>query len=103
LPTEHCLLRALDVLRRLTYAPGVTPADFHAVTEAFIDGSWHVFDSTGKAPRQTLMRIATGRDAADTAWLSVVGGQVNFGSLAVNAEADDIQEDDHSSLVNLPA
>ena len=99
------LLRALDVPARLvsTYAPGVTPADFHAVTEAFIDGSWHVFDSTGKAPRQTLMRIATGRDAADTAWLSVVGGQVNFGSLAVNAEADDIQDDDHASLVNLPA
>ena len=28
---------------------------------------------------------------------------VNFGSLAVNAEADDIQEDDHTALVNLPA
>lgn len=99
------LLRAMDVPARLisTYAPGVTPADFHAVTEAFIDGSWHVFDSTGRAPRQTLMRIATGRDAADTAWLSVVGGQVNFGSLSVNAEADDFQDDDHSSLVNLPA
>ena len=49
------------------------------------------------------MRIATGRDAADTAWLSVVGGQVNFGSLAVNAEANDMQDDDHRSLANLPA
>lgn len=99
------LLRALDVPARLvsTYAPGVTPADFHAVTEAFIDGSWHVFDSTGRAPRQTLMRIATGRDAADTAWLTVIGGQVNFGSLAVIAEADDMVEDDHKALINLPA
>ena len=99
------LLRALDVPARLvsTYAPGVTPADFHAVTEAFIDGSWHVFDSTGRAPRQTLMRIATGRDAADTAWLTVIGGQVNFGSLAVNAEADDMVEDDHKALINLPS
>lgn len=99
------LLRSLDVPARLvsTYAPGVSPADFHAVTEAFIDGSWHVFDATGRAPRQTLMRIATGRDAADTAWLSVVGGQVNFGSLVVSAEADDFLEDDHVSLVNLSA
>lgn len=99
------LLRALDVPARLvsTYAPGVSPADFHAVTEAFIDGSWHVFDSTGRAPRQSLMRIATGRDAADTAWLSVVGGQVNFGSLTVTAEADDMGEDDHTALVNLQA
>jgi hypothetical protein len=75
--------------------------DFHAVTEAFIDGSWHVFDSTGRAPRQSLMRIATGRDAADTAWLTVMGGQVNFGSLTVAAQADDFQDDNHHDLVNL--
>ena len=97
------LLRALDVPARLvsTYAPGVTPMDFHAVTEAFIDGSWHVFDSTGRAPRQSLMRIATGRDAADTAWLTVMGGQVNFGSLTVAAQADDFQDDNHHDLINL--
>lgn len=99
------LMRAMDVPARLvsTYAPGVTPMDFHAVTEAFLDGSWHVFDATGKAPRQTLMRIATGRDAADTAWLTVIGGQVNFGSLTVSAETDEPHEDHHDALVNLSA
>lgn len=49
------------------------------------------------------MRIATGRNAADTAWVSVLGVQVNFVSLEVNADADDAFDDDHSSLVNLPA
>ncbi|WP_281786818.1 transglutaminase family protein [Aurantimicrobium sp. INA4] len=99
------LLRAMDIPARLvsTYAPGVTPMDFHAVTEAFIDGSWHVFDSTGRAPRQTLMRIATGRDAADTAWLTAIGGQVNFGSLTVNAQTEGLPVDDHLALVNLSA
>ncbi len=99
------LMRAMDIPARLvsTYAPGVTPMDFHAVTEAFLDGSWHVFDSTQKAPRQNFMRIATGRDAADTAWLTVIGGQVNFGSLTVSADTDNLLEDDHSSLINLSA
>lgn len=99
------LLRAMDIPARLvsTYAPGLSPMDFHAVTEAFIDGSWHVFDSTGRAPRQSLMRIATGRDAADTAWLTSIGGHVNFGSLAVSAETEELQHDDHLSLINLPA
>lgn len=99
------LLRAMDVPARLvsTYAPGLSPMDFHAVAEAFIDGSWHVFDPTGRAPRQNLMRIATGRDAADTAWLTVMGGQVNFGSLTVAAHAENLHEDTHVELVNLSA
>src|SRR5690606_13899415 len=68
-------LRALDVPARVVsvYAPGLTPMDFHAVAEAAIDGTWHVVDATGLAPRQSLLRIATGRDAADTAFLSARG------------------------------
>ena len=97
------LLRALDVPARLasTYAPGVFPMDFHAVAEAYIDGRWVVIDPTGRAPRQSLMRIATGRDAADIAWLTVVGDPVNFGSLVVHADSDEVHEDDHRELIEL--
>jgi hypothetical protein len=30
-----------------------------------------------------------------------MGGQVNFGSLTVAAQADDFQDDNHSDLINL--
>ena len=65
------LLRAVFVPARLVsvYAPGLYPMDFHAVAEAFVDGQWRVVDATLLAPRQSLVRIATGRDAADTAFL----------------------------------
>lgn len=99
------LLRALDVPARLAsvYAPHLSPMDFHAVAEAYVDGHWVVIDPTGRAPRQPLMRIATGRDAADVAWLTVIGGHVNFGSLSVSAECDEEFEDDHAQLISLGA
>ena len=64
------MLRAVNVPARVVsvYAPGLYPMDFHAVAEAFVDGHWRVVDGTLLAPRQTLVRIATGRDAADIAF-----------------------------------
>jgi transglutaminase-like putative cysteine protease len=81
------LLRAMDVPARLAavYAPGLSPMDFHAVAEALIEGSWRVVDATLLAPRASLVRIATGRDAADTAFLSAYDGQVNLQNLQVSA------------------
>ena len=52
--------------------------DFHAVAEALVDGTWRVVDATLLAPRSSLVRIATGRDAADTAFLTVIGGTVDL-------------------------
>ncbi len=74
------LLRALDVPARLAavYAPGLDPMDFHAVAEALVGGQWHVVDATLLAPRASLVRITTGRDAADTAFLSSYGGAVEL-------------------------
>ncbi len=46
------------------YAPGLDPVDFHAVVEAWVDGAWRLVDATGLAPRASMLRIATGRDAA---------------------------------------
>lgn len=74
------LLRSMDVPARLAavYAPGLDPMDFHAVAEAAVDGVWRVADATLLAPRASLVRIATGRDAADTAFLSTYGGAADL-------------------------
>lgn len=97
------LLRALDVPARVVsaYAPGLQPMDFHAVCEALVDGIWHVVDATTLAPRQSLVRIATGRDAADTAFLTSHGGWVTLQSLTVTAVADELPGDDVRSFVAL--
>jgi transglutaminase-like putative cysteine protease len=97
------LLRSLDVPARLAavYAPGLDPMDFHAVAEAYVDGAWHVVDATTLAPRSTLVRIATGRDAADTAFLSSYGGNVTLDAIQVMAVADVLPDDDVTRLVEL--
>jgi transglutaminase-like putative cysteine protease len=84
------LLRGCDVPARLVsvYAPGLQPMDFHAVAEALIDGRWLVTDATLLAPRSTLVRIATGRDAADTAFLTSTGTSVELAELEVAASSD---------------
>lgn len=97
------LLRAKDVPARLVsvYAPGLSPMDFHAVVEAWVDGAWHVVDATGLAPRTNLLRIATGRDASDTAFLSTVGGSLTLDTLKVTAVADTLHDDDGTSPAQL--
>lgn len=97
------LLRALDVPARLVavYAPGLEPMDFHAVAEAYVDDAWHVVDATALAPRSSLLRIATGRDAADTAFLTTIGGLVNLRTLHVTATVDELPADDMTRLVRL--
>jgi transglutaminase-like putative cysteine protease len=81
------LLRALEIPARLVavYAPGLSPMDFHAVVEADIDGTWCVVDSTRLAPTSSLVRICSGRDAADTAFLSLFGGVAQFRTITVTA------------------
>ena len=81
------LLRALEIPARLVavYAPGLSPMDFHAVVEADVDGTWCVVDATRLAPTSSLVRICSGRDAADTAFLSLFGGQARFETMTVTA------------------
>jgi transglutaminase-like putative cysteine protease len=97
------LLRALNVPARLAavYAPGLHPMDFHAVAEAWVDGAWRIVDATTLAPRQTLVRIATGRDAADTAFLTIVSGFANLVEMEVTATAESLPLDDITELVQL--
>ena len=81
------LLRAMDMPARYAacFAPGLQPMDFHAVAEAYLDGAWYVIDATRLADRRSLVRIATGRDAADCAFLSYHGGIVGLRHLRVDA------------------
>ncbi len=67
--------RALNVPARYAtfYAHQLDPQDFHACFEAFIGGAWYTFDPTGLAPLNGLIRIATGRDAADAAVCTIFG------------------------------
>jgi transglutaminase-like putative cysteine protease len=98
------LLRAVNVPARLVavYAPGLSPMDFHAVAEAFVDGQWRVVDATCLAPRQSLVRISTGRDAADTAFLGNHKGSINLGNMTVTATSDgDLLKDSVSQLVSI--
>ena len=99
------LLRGLDVPARLAavYAPGLTPMDFHAVAEAWVDGAWHAADSTRMAPRPGLLRISTGRDAADTAFLSAHGARVQMTGQSVAATTEgQLPADDHATAFQLP-
>ncbi|MFT4220801.1 MAG: transglutaminase family protein [Microbacterium sp.] len=97
------LLRSLGVPARLAavYAPGLDPMDFHAVAEAAVDGRWRVVDATALAPRSSLVRIATGRDAADTAFMSVLGGRADLVNMTVSAVADALPDDDLTQLVSI--
>jgi transglutaminase-like putative cysteine protease len=97
------LLRALNVPARLAavFAPGLSPMEYHAVCEAYVDGGWYVVDATRLAPRQSLLRVSTGRDAADTAFLTNLGGSVALNGLEVTAVVEDFATDDGSQPIQL--
>ena len=67
--------RALSIPARYFtgYAYQLKPQDFHACFEAYIDGNWIIFDPTGLAPLNGLVKIANGRDAADAAVATIFG------------------------------
>ncbi|MGD0394563.1 MAG: transglutaminase family protein [Acidimicrobiales bacterium] len=99
------LCRAVGIPARFAavYAPGLSPMDFHAVFEArHLDGRWYAYDATDLAPRQSMVRIVTGRDAADAAFASVNSGIATLGCVAVTATTGgDLPVDDPSLQVEL--
>ena len=81
------LCRALTIPARYFtgYAYSLKPGDFHACFEAYIGGKWVLFDATRKAPLNGLVKIASGRDAADTA-LANIFGDIALYSMLVSCE-----------------
>jgi transglutaminase-like putative cysteine protease len=69
------LCRALTIPARYFtgYAYQLYPPDFHACFEAYLGGDWVLFDATRLIPLNGLVKIATGRDAADAAIASIFG------------------------------
>ena len=69
--------RALNIPARLVVGYvwfDEPPQDFHAVFEAWLGGRWVLFDPTGMAPVDRLVRIGTGSDAKDVAFATMFGG-----------------------------
>lgn len=96
--------RALAVPARLVsvYAPGLVQMDFHAVAEVWRHDRWEVVDPTRLAPRSSLVRIATGRDAADTSFAATISGDIELTSAEAFAVVDgDLPLDDHVTPMGL--
>jgi transglutaminase-like putative cysteine protease len=84
------------------YAPGISPMEFHSVFESLHNGRWYVHDATRLAPRQALVRIATGRDAADVAYSAIHGGAAFPENVVVSAVVGaTLPADDHEEGVVL--
>lgn len=81
------LCRALTIPARYFtgYAYKLNPQDFHACFEAYLGNEWVLFDATGLVPLNGLVKIAAGRDAADTA-IANIFGNVSFTSMQVSCE-----------------
>lgn len=67
--------RALNIPARFVsaYAYGLEPPDFHACFEAYLGERWYLFDATRLAPLEGIIRIGTGRDAADVSFATIFG------------------------------
>lgn len=65
------------------------PPDMHAVAEVYVGGAWRLLDPTGLAPLEGLVRVATGRDAGDIAFMTIFGEAELLGqTFAVTAVED---------------
>jgi transglutaminase-like putative cysteine protease len=73
------LLRSLNIPARFVAGydygadPALGPTDFHAYVEAYLGSRWFIFDSTRICPRNGLVRIGTGFDAAHVAFATIFG------------------------------
>lgn len=65
------MTRAAGIPARMVavYSPTVTPPDFHAVAEVWLENQWHLVDATGMAAADSMAVIAVGRDAYDIAFM----------------------------------
>jgi transglutaminase-like putative cysteine protease len=55
------------------YAVDLQPPDFHGFMEAFLEGNWYLFDPTRLTSILGLVRIGSGRDAADVSVATITG------------------------------
>ena len=69
--------------------PAMGPTDFHAYVEVFVGERWYLFDPTGVSPPMGLVRIGTGRDAADVSFATLFGAVTTSAPLISIEAVDD--------------
>jgi len=52
------------------YALQLNPPDFHAIFEVYLENGWWLIDPTRLAPIEGIVKIGSGRDASDIAFLT---------------------------------
>lgn len=86
------------------YALHLQPPDFHGFMEAFLDGSWYLFDPTRMTSTRGLVRIGTGRDAADVSVATITGNvmltQQSVWAAAAEDSDDPVDDGSGSSAVS---
>lgn len=102
------LCRALSIPARIVsaYAWELQPPDFHACFEAYLGNKWYLFDATRLAPPNGLVRIGTGRDAADVAFATIFGAvQLNNMNVFIEKlnEESDASASENTAYGNISA
>jgi len=80
----HCMIalcRAINIPARYVtgHLPDIghldpgTPMDFHAYSEIYLGGKWHVYDARYNEPRIGRIKIAHGLDAVECAFATLFG------------------------------
>lgn len=84
------LCRALNIPARYFtgYAFALEPPDFHACFETWVGGRWLLWDPTELTLPDKVMRIGTGRDAADVS-VCTAFGRLKLQDLVVSCEVLD--------------
>ena len=70
--------------------PAMGPTDFHAYVEVYMGNRWYLFDPTGVSPPMGLVRIGTGRDAADVSFSTMFGTITSRAPLISIEAVDDL-------------
>ena len=90
------LCRALNIPARIATGidygadPALGPPDFHCYVETYLGDRWYLFDPSGISPRMALIRLGTGRDAADVAFATIFGTvQGSRPRISIRAERDE--------------
>ena len=95
------LCRAMNIPARYFtgYAHELQPPDFHACFETWIGRRWILWDPTGLASPDGVVRIGTGRDAADVSICTSFGGlQLNQQNVSCEAADPSYQKMTHEEM-----
>lgn len=89
------LCRAMNIPARFVTGidygadPRLGPTDFHAYVEVFLSNRWFIFDPSGISPPMGLVRLGTGRDAADASFATMFGSVKSFAPVISIKAIDD--------------